>query len=120
MSGCQAFFDQNKQFRSLADTFETDFLRSSFQYNKVQSAVLERISIVCIDGLLSKGVQYLDNVYLKLVDWFLDKAHQVLILFEADKPADFKAIKLCLASLKDFDKNIGIVLTKVRYIYIYT
>jgi GTP-binding protein EngB required for normal cell division len=104
--------DQSMPFSSLT-RFGTEFL-NKFQVSVCKSPTLEKVFFVDTPGVLSGEKQKLGRAYdfVKVVEWFAQKADMILLLFDAHKLDISDEFQATIKALKGQDDKIRVVLNK--------
>lgn len=110
--GNAASTQPDKPFRMLSQ-FGTSFL-SKFQLSLAPYSILESISFIDTPGVLSGEKQRVGRSYdfPKVCEWFAEKADVILLLFDAHKLDISDEYKRVIASLKNNEEKIRVVLNK--------
>ena len=87
---------------------------SKFETSQIPNPVLENITFIDTPGVLSGEKQRIGRAYdfVRVAQWFADKADLILLLFDAHKLDISDEFKRVITGIKDHDEKIRIVLNK--------
>jgi len=114
--GNAASAQHNKPFTGLAQ-FGSSFL-SKFQVSESPAALLESVTFIDTPGVLSGDKQRLGRSYdfVKVCQWFAERADMILILFDAHKLDISDELKDVFMAIRPHEDKIKIVLNKADQI----
>lgn len=114
--GNAAVVQNDKPFKTLSQ-FGTLFL-SKFQVSCAPLALLKDITFIDSPGVLSGEKQTLGRAYdfVRICEWFAEKADMILLLFDANKLDISDEFKCIITAIKVHDDKIRVVLNKVDMI----
>lgn len=87
---------------------------SKFETSQMTNPVLENVTFIDTPGVLSGEKQRIGRAYdyVRVAEWFADKADLILLLFDAHKLDISDEFKRVITGIKDHDEKIRIVLNK--------
>lgn len=114
--GNAAAVQGDRPFQGLAQ-FGSTFL-SKFQLSLSPAALLESITFIDTPGVLAGTEQNLGRAYdyVKVCEWFAQRADLILLLFDAHKLDISDELKKVITALKPHDDKMRVVLNKADQI----
>lgn len=114
--GNAAAVQNDKPFKTLSQ-FGTSFL-AKFQVSCAPLSLLEDITFIDSPGVLSGEKQTLGRAYdfVRICEWFAEKADMILLLFDANKLDISDEFKRVITAIKVHDDKIRVVLNKADII----